>query len=229
MQNQKGDIEFVFSPPRNPPSCSITDPRWICCSYSKTDSCGVFFYLLGPVAADCAETFVSYAKTIQQTPDNKSTPASNSGMEGGGANTAKIGKTPAQTRQHWCAFRNWTFFWGPTHPRYVNKKRKKGEKAYIYTFVQKRHSEPRHYWCSVYTLTGCRDLRERHEVSWATGGRTFLYKKKVFFSHLHNTLHIREHRKYMDKVLWQESMKLFIKSSSLPSYSVDFVWFAIGS
>lgn len=96
-------LSLCFFPPRNPPSCSITDPRWICCSYSQTDTCGFwlvflwggegfFFYLLGSVAADCAETFVIYAKTIQQTPDDKSTPASNIGMEGGGANTAKIGK-----------------------------------------------------------------------------------------------------------------------------------------
>lgn len=51
-------------------------------------------------------------------------------------------------------------FFCPLHPTYVNKNRRKrtnGEKAYIYTFVQKRHMEPRHYWCSVYTPTRCRD------------------------------------------------------------------------
>lgn len=92
-------------PPEIPPPAPLQTQDGSAVATVKRTLVG-FFYLLGPVAADCAETFVSYAKTIQQTPDNKSTPASNSGMEGGGANTAKIGKIPAQTRQHWCAFRN---------------------------------------------------------------------------------------------------------------------------
>lgn len=92
-------------PPEIPPPAPLQTQDGSAVATVKRTLVG-FFYLLGPVAADCAETFVSYAKTIQQTPDNKSTPASNSGMEGGGANTAKIGKIPAQTRQHRCAFRN---------------------------------------------------------------------------------------------------------------------------
>lgn len=149
------------------------------------------------MAADCAETFVIYAKkkkTIQQTPDDKSTPASNIRMEGGGAKRCKNRQAPAQTPQHWCVSTNpLGFFFGPIRPRYVNKekkkkKKKRGEKAYIYTFVQKRHSDPRHYWCSVYTPRRESRLSRRHAVS---SGRTFLYQNKKRRFHLRNTQRIR--------------------------------------
>lgn len=97
------------------------------------------------------------------------------------------------------------------------KREKKGEKAYIYTFVQRRHSKPRHYWCSVYTLRRESRLYERHAVSSVAIGRTFLYKKKGVFPLIFTTLYTSgEHRKYMDKVLYQESMKLFIIVSFFP-------------
>lgn len=37
---------------RNPPSSSITDPKWICCSWTKTLGC------FGPVAEDCATCYI---------------------------------------------------------------------------------------------------------------------------------------------------------------------------
>lgn len=55
---------------------------------------------------NCAETFVIYAKTIQQIPDDKSTPASNIEMEGGGAKAAKIGKLQHRRRNTGAFLRN---------------------------------------------------------------------------------------------------------------------------
>lgn len=37
---------------RNPPSSFITDPKWICCSWTKTLGC------FGPVAEDCATCYI---------------------------------------------------------------------------------------------------------------------------------------------------------------------------
>lgn len=106
----------------------------------------------------------------KQTPDGKSQhkPANVhlTGRESG-TNRHKLAASPAQTLQHWRVFletKTTIFFPGLLHPTYVNEKKKKkkyGEKAYIYTFVQKRHTEPRHYWCSVYTQTRCRESCDR--------------------------------------------------------------------
>lgn len=72
--------------------------------------------------------------------------------------------------------------------------KKKERKAYIYTFVQKRH-EPRHYWCSVYTQTRCRESSEHvfelHPPQTTTDGRgrSFLYINKNIHkkASFHNT------------------------------------------
>lgn len=93
--NRRGEIlSLCFFPPEIPPSAPLqTQDGSAVATVKRTLLFGVllfffFFNLLGPVAADCAEIFVIYAKTIQQTPDDKSTPASNIGMEGGGANSS---------------------------------------------------------------------------------------------------------------------------------------------
>lgn len=205
--NKTNILSLCFFPPEIPPPAplqtqdgsAVATVKWtlvgfcfwfFCCCFFV-----VFFYLLGPVEVNCAETFVIYAKTIQQTPDEKSTPASNIEMEGGGAKAAKIGKLQHRRCNTGAFLRNWNLFL--FFVRYVldmwTKREKKEEKAYIYTFVQKRHSEPyhdttgalftRYVWSHVFTsITRC--------PRWPSG-HFFIYKKKVFFAHLHNTLHIR--------------------------------------
>lgn len=85
----------------------------------------------------------------KQTPDGQKSPqASSSGCKGGGG-LMQTWQPPAQQLQHWCVLkqRKKQPSFCPLHPRYVNKKndkknptkRENGEKAYIYTFVQKRH------------------------------------------------------------------------------------------
>lgn len=73
-------------------------------------------------------------KPSSKTPDDKSTPASNIGMEGGGAKRCRDRQTPAQT-SHTGAFLGTEtffvclFFFCPIRPRYVNKRR---ESIYLY-------------------------------------------------------------------------------------------------
>lgn len=75
----------------------------------------VFFFfplLFGPVAADCAETFLFMQRrstNTKQTPDGNSQhkPANRDLREGdGGGSYNKNWQPPAQILQHWCVFRN---------------------------------------------------------------------------------------------------------------------------
>lgn len=106
------------------------------------------------------------------------------------------------------------------------EKRKNGEKAYIYTFVQKRHMEPRHYWCSVYTQTRCRE--SKWPPFWAscrfhppetkterTGGR-FFYKKVFFFLLSQHTRHVLGAQKvYGESYITGINFKLLTSKLSL--------------
>lgn len=156
---------------------------------------------------------------------------------------------PAQILQHWCVFRNWNnlffFLLGPLHPTYVNKKQEKEKKqknkwrAYIYTFVQKRHMEPRHYWCSVYTQTRCRESHDRlFELhadfillrQWPRGEEEhFLYKNKVFFFFfffllftIHST-HLGSTESIWKSYITGINFKLFIQLS-LNLFFFPFCW-----
>lgn len=127
----------------------------------------------------------------KQTPDGKSQhkPANVhlTGRESG-TNWHKLAASPAQTLQHWRVFletKTTIFFpWSATSYICERKNKKYGEKAYIYTFVQKRHTEPRHYWCSVYTQTRCRGSCDRlfqlHADFillrwWLSGGQDYFF------------------------------------------------------
>lgn len=131
------------------------------------------------------------------------------GGGGGGANTTKTGNLQQHRYCNTGVFlgtkTTFFLFFCPLHPRYVNKKKKSKKKwresIYLYFCTEETH-EPRHYWCSVYTQTRCRESR----LFELRADFILLRRKKggvfFFFLSFHNTLDTSwEHRKYMEKVL----------------------------
>lgn len=150
---------FLPPPPEIPPPAPLQTQDGSAVATVKRTLVGfwcfgsLFLYLLGPVAADCAETFVIYAKTIQQAPDDKSTPASNIGMEGGGAKAAKIGKRQHR-RRNTGAFLGTETFFCPIRPRYVNKKRKTKERKHIFILLYRRDTRNQDTTGALFTRYG---------------------------------------------------------------------------
>lgn len=164
---------ILFFPPEIPPPAPLQTQDGS--AVAKTDTTVVFFFFpFWPGGCRlCRNFFFLFMQrrstNTKQTPDGKSQhkPA-NRDLKGGwgrGKYTTKLATSSTDTATLVCFLGTKTTIFCPLHPRYVNKtKRKKktnGEKAYIYTFVQKRHMEPRHYWCSVYTQTRCRESHDR--------------------------------------------------------------------
>lgn len=97
--------------------------------------------------------FYYLCKDDQPTPSKHLTSTKASSLTSNNAKTGTGPATSAQFLQTKTTF--FFFFFCPSATSYIceqkeKKEEKKGEKAYIYTFVQKRH-ELRHYLCSVYT------------------------------------------------------------------------------
>lgn len=145
---------------RNHPSSCITDPRWICCSWT-----GRLFW---PRTAQRT----IYAETINVT-HTKHTPVPrvNPDTSQQTTNTNSINATlvipPSQTAAGVPSTHH------PLCPRYVKEKKKttgkkEREKAYIYTFVQKRDTDPRRYRCSVYTPTTNKGVKFLYRRPWLT-------------------------------------------------------------
>lgn len=155
----------------------------------------------------------------KQTPDAQSqhkpaTSGWDSGVVSGGTKTTQTGNLQHRNCNTGVFLKTQTTFFCLRHPRYVNKEKKtekNGEKAYIYTFVQKRHMDPRHYWCSVYTQTRCRDSRNRlfelfelHadflRLRRRLKGEEDVFLKRCLFCFFFTTLDTSwEHRKFMAK------------------------------
>lgn len=126
---QDGDL-------RNPPSCCITDPKWICCSRTERlfwpsgpELCNVLFMQRRSIPTPSKHTR-SEVHTSQQTTNPSTDTAPLAGLDQ---------KQP---------------FLSAIHPRYVKDLRKK----HIFILLYRWDMEPRHYWCSVYTWTRCRGI-----------------------------------------------------------------------
>lgn len=115
-------LSLCFPPPRNPPSCSITDPRWICCSCSHGHLCfwGLFFFFFffetcwdqWPRTVLKPLLFMQKRKkpSSKHPTTNPHQPAT-SGWKGAGQSAAKIGKLQHRRRNTGAFLQTrWVFF-----------------------------------------------------------------------------------------------------------------------
>lgn len=149
---------FLFFPAEIPPPAPLQTQDG---SAVAKNGQQLFFFnnFLGPVAADCAETFY-LCKDDPTTPSKHPTVKVNTSQQHWDLKGRGQCSKKQTTLQHRYGITGVFLGTQTIFVCYIldmwTKKKKKGEKAYIYTFVQKRHMEPRHYWCSVYTQTRCR-------------------------------------------------------------------------
>lgn len=177
----------------------------------------IWILLVSSIASDFGETFLFLflffyylCKDDQPTPSKHLTSSKASSSTSNNTETGTGPATSAQFLQTKTTF--FFFFVRLLHPTYVNKKKKngkkKGEKAYIYTFVQKRH-ELRHYWCSVYTnkMSGVIwtcfliFILLRRRLKGEEGPFLYINKNIPKKASFHNTQHVLGAQKVYGKVI----------------------------